>query len=131
MPYLRAKAGIPYAGRTIARRIPSASSCVPIVFKVSIPILFSAAPSLRETLLEVARRFVGYKLVANPVNSSKIDGALRIVLDLLPQFRDAVIYSAVIGPLPSWPDGAYQPLARNDDFWPRDQELQHFELSKC
>ena len=131
MPYLRAKAGIAYAGRTIASRIPSASSCVPIVFKVSIPNFFTAVPSLSETLPEGARCFVRYKLVANPVNSSKIDGALWIVLDLLPQFRDAVVYSAVISPLPLWPDGAYQPLARNDDFRPRNQELQHLELSKC
>jgi len=92
---------------------------------------FSAFPSRSKTLLEEAQCFVGYKLVAHPVNSSKVDWVLRIVLDLLPQFRDAIIDGAVAGPLPFWPDGAYQPSARNDDFWPQNQELQHLELSKC
>jgi hypothetical protein len=62
------------------------------------------------------------------VNGSYHYGTNRVVLDFLPQLRDAVVHSAVTGTPSFWPYGNDQFSTRNDDTWPGHQELQHFEF---
>jgi hypothetical protein len=83
---------------------------------------------LSQTLRRWSHGFLRNKLVSNPVNGSYQYGAVRVVLDFLPQLGDAVVHCAVTGTPSFWPHGNYQFLTRNDDPWSGHQELQHFEF---
>src|SRR6516162_7472556 len=72
--------------------------------KFSSPIL-TAYAHLRPN--QKIRSLARNKLVANPVNCANKNGAVRIAFDLLPQFRYAIVDSAVTGTFSSWPGGAY------------------------
>jgi len=75
--------------------------------------------------------FDGYKFVAHAVNGANQDGTVRIVLDLLAQFRNAIVHSAVTGALPLWPRGTNQLLARDNDPRAQYQKLQNLEFPEC
>ena len=68
------------------------------------------------------------KLVSHSINSAEKCRTLRIALDLLSQFRDAVIHGAIAGTRSFWPQGTDQPSARHDNFRPGDEEFQDLEL---
>ena len=105
---------------------------------MSVKIRADSWPILRNSGLQVSRRgesvryamIEGDELVAHSVNRSDEKGAVGIVFDLLAQPRDAVIDSAIAGALSFRPGRADQFLARNNDTWTRDEELQHLELSQ-
>ena len=104
---------------------------------MSVKIHADSWPILRNSGLQVSRRgesvrypmIEGDELVAHSVNRADEKGAVRIVFDLLAQPGDAVIDSAIAGALSFRPGRADQFLARNNDTWTRDEELQHLELS--
>lgn len=62
------------------------------------------------------------------MNGSNKDGTVGITLYLLSQLRDAVVHGSITGALAFGPRGTYEPLARDDNLWPGNEKLQHFEL---
>jgi hypothetical protein len=64
------------------------------------------------------------------VNGSDKDGTVRIILDFLPQLRDAIIHGAVTGTLSLGPRGTDEPLTRNNHLRSANEKLQHLELPK-
>jgi hypothetical protein len=116
---------------------------MPICFNFTIPLSppnTSSLKKLRQKVLSLLERqlracgtaeigsVLGNELVTDPVNGSKVDWTLRIALDFLAQFCDAIVYRAVTSPLPPWPYSAYEFLPRDHNFRSRNKELQHFEL---
>ena len=101
---------------------------MPIRLKNMTRMIPPISPSLSGALSEGTLFFLRNKLVADSVNGPKKNGAIRIALDLPSQFRNAIVHSAETGALPLWPDGIDQLLARDDDLWSGNQELENFEF---
>lgn len=100
-PYLRAKAGIPYAVAPRQRAFREATDASPFSSELRFPC--SLRLSLAGTVRQPEQRFLRNKFVPNSVNGSNKSGTIRIVLDFLAQSRDAVVHRAVTGSLSFWP----------------------------
>jgi len=74
--------------------------------------------------------FLRNKFVANSVDGLNEYRLIRIVLDFLAQFRNAVVHCAITRALPFWPDGTDKLLARQDHPRPGNQKFEQLELLK-
>src|SRR5215469_6959417 len=88
-----------------------------LMFLQKLPPSYCLLALLGELLPDRMGVFLRNKLVPDPVNRPKEYRTVRIDLDLLSQFRDAVVYRSVTGALPFWPRRADQLLAGNDHPW--------------
>ena len=82
------------------------------------------------SLARTTHSFLRNKFVANSVDGLNEYGLIRIGLDFLPQFRNAVVHCAMTGALPFWPDRTDKLLPGEDNPRPGNQELEQLELLK-
>jgi hypothetical protein len=127
-PYLRANAACRHSAAPGQRRLPKQTTASRLFWKLHFPC--SLRRATQRSLARTTQSFLRNKFVTNSVDGLNERRMIRIVLDFLSQFRDAVVHGAITGALLFWPDGTDKLLSGQDDPRSGNQEFEQLELLK-